>query len=96
MTGTVKVRECIINLQPFQFTTGNIFKFKSTYLEGLPKTEYANWELRGTALHCIPEAGKAAPSVTIWEVDGSVPVPAALLAAMAELILDALRMLNIS
>jgi len=75
---------------------GNIFKFKSTYLEGLPKTEYTNWELRGTALHCIPEPGKAAPSETAWEVDGSVPVPAALLAAMAELILDALRTLNVS
>jgi len=75
---------------------GNLFKFKSTYQEGLPKTEYANWMLKGSSLHCIVEHERVAPSVTVWEVEGHVPVPAALLAAMAELIIDALRMLNVS
>jgi len=74
---------------------GNIFKFKSTWLEGLPKTEYCDWVLKGPSLQCVPEKGKIAPSTTLWEVEGSLPVPAALLAAMSEVILDALKMLNL-
>jgi hypothetical protein len=41
------------------------------------------------------EAGKLSPSVVTWEVEGSVPIPVALLVAMAELVSDALRMLKI-
>jgi len=73
-----------------------MFKFKSTHMEGLPNVIYPDWALKGTSLQCMTEKGKVAPSVLIWEVNGSLPVPAALVAAMAELILDALQLLNVS
>jgi len=80
----------------YDYNQGGTFKFKNTHQEGLPKTEYANWALQGTSLECTPENGKVSPAALVWTVEGSVPVPVALLAAMADVVLDALKLLNIS
>jgi len=73
------------------------FHQKTHQLDDTPmrKVDYPDWALQGAALKCQPKSGEAVPVVMVWEVSGSVPVPAALIAAMSSLILEAMRTENI-
>jgi len=60
-----------------------------------PDIQYADWIVEGPKLRNVAAAGKVTSPNPVWEIQGSVPVPAALLAAMSVPILDVLKTLNL-